>query len=212
MQGDAKVIDELNARLAEELTAINQYFVHAEMCEDWHYDRLAEPIKKRSIDEMKHAEKLIERILFLDGRPIVSELNKIHIGAAVPQMHSNDLAGELDAVKSYNDSIRICVKLKDDGTKELLEVDPRRRGGPRRLARGPAHPDRAGRPRELLGRADRVGLPGGSRGAAGGGGQPALSRSHAPALTLRLVGIRRRQRSRAHVARVRSPLPSAHAS
>jgi bacterioferritin len=122
MKGDAKVIDELNARLAEELTAINQYFVHAEMCEDWHYGGMAEPIKKRSITEMKHAEKLIERILFLDGRPIVSNLNEMHIGSAVPTMHANDLDLELDAVKAYNESIRICTELKDDGTKELLEA------------------------------------------------------------------------------------------
>ena len=122
MQGEAKVIEELNARLAEELTAINQYMVHAEMCEDWHYGRLAEPIKKRAIVEMKHAEKLIERILFLDGRPTVSDLNPIHIGAAVPQMHANDLAAEADAVKAYNESIRICSELKDDGSKELLEA------------------------------------------------------------------------------------------
>ncbi|HTX67693.1 MAG TPA: bacterioferritin [Thermoleophilia bacterium] len=121
MKGDAKVIDELNARLAEELTAISQYFVHAEMCEDWHYGRLAEDIKKRSINEMKHAEKLIERIIFLDGRPIVSKLNKMHVGAAVPDMHANDLAAELDAVKAYNASIRVCVEQKDEGTKELLE-------------------------------------------------------------------------------------------
>lgn len=121
MQGEARIIDELNARLAEELTAINQYMVHAEMCEDWHYGRLAEAIKKRSIVEMKHAEKLIERILYLDGRPIVSNLNEIHIGAAVPDMHVNDLSAEVDAVKAYNESIRICVELKDEGTKELLE-------------------------------------------------------------------------------------------
>jgi bacterioferritin len=121
MQGQARVIDELNARLAEELTAINQYVVHAEMCEDWHYGRLAEPIKKRSITEMKHAEKLIERILFLDGRPTVSNLNKIHIGASVPEMHTNDLASEVDAHRAYNESIRVCAELKDDGTKELLE-------------------------------------------------------------------------------------------
>ena len=122
MQGEARVIDELNARLAEELTAINQYMVHSEMCEDWHYGRLVDPIKQRSIVEMKHAERLIERILFLDGRPIVSNLNKISIGAAVPAMHANDLAIEIDAVKAYNESIRICVELKDDGTKELLEA------------------------------------------------------------------------------------------
>jgi bacterioferritin len=122
MKGDAKVIDELNARLVEELTAINQYFVHAEMCEDWHYGRLAESIKKRSITEMKHAERLIERILFLDGRPVMSELNPLHIGAAVPDMHANDLAAEVEAVGAYNESIRICAELKDDGTKELLEA------------------------------------------------------------------------------------------
>jgi bacterioferritin len=121
MQGDARVIDELNARLAEELTAINQYFVHAEMCENWHYDRLAEAIKKRSITEMKHAEELIERILYLDGKPIVSRLNEMHIGAQVPDMISSDLAAELDAVKAYNESIRVCVEARDEGTKELLD-------------------------------------------------------------------------------------------
>jgi bacterioferritin len=121
MQGEAKVVEQLNARLAEELTAINQYMVHAEMCDDWHFGRLAEPIKRRAIVEMKHAEKLIERILFLDGRPTVSKLNKIAIGDQVPKMHANDLASELDAVRAYNESIGICVKLKDNGTKELLE-------------------------------------------------------------------------------------------
>lgn len=121
MQGDARVIDELNARLAEELTAINQYMVHAEMCEDWHYEKLAGEIKRRSIVEMKHAEKLIERILFLDGRPIVSQLNDMHIGASVPDMHANDLAAEIDAVRVYNESIRICVEARDEGTKEMLE-------------------------------------------------------------------------------------------
>jgi len=122
MKGDAKVIDELNARLVEELTAINQYFVHAEMCEDWHYGRLTESIKKRSVTEMKHAERLIERILYLDGRPLMSELNPLHIGAAVPDMHVNDLAAEVDAVRAYNESIRVCMDLKDDGSKELLEA------------------------------------------------------------------------------------------
>lgn len=121
MQGEARVIDELNARLAEELTAINQYFVHAEMCEDWHYDRLAELIKQRSITEMKHAEKLIERILYLDGRPIVSKLNEIHIGKTIPEMHKSDLALEMIGVRGYNESIRVCMELKDNGTKELLE-------------------------------------------------------------------------------------------
>jgi bacterioferritin len=121
MKGDARVIEELNARLAEELTAINQYFVHAEVCEDWHYGRLAESIKKRSISEMKHAEKLIERVLYLDGRPIVSNLNEVRVGASVPDMHRNDLDAELGAVKSYNESIRIAVDARDEGTKELLD-------------------------------------------------------------------------------------------
>ena len=122
MQGEARGIEQLNARLAEELTAINQYFVHTEMCENWRYGGLAEPIKKRAIVEMKHAEQLIERILFLDGRPIVSNLNKIDIGDSVSKMHTNDLAAELDAVKAYNESIRVCVELKDNGTKEMLEA------------------------------------------------------------------------------------------
>ncbi len=121
MQGEKRVIDELNARLAEELTAINQYFVHAEMCENWQYGHLAEPVRQRSIAEMKHAERLIERILYLDGRPIVSDLNEIRIGSTVPEMHTSDLALEVDAVRQYNESIRICVELKDDGSKELLE-------------------------------------------------------------------------------------------
>lgn len=121
MLGEATVIDELNARLAEELTATNQYMVHAEMCENWHYSRLAESIRKRAIVEMKHAERLIERILFLDAHPIVSVLDEIRIGATVPEMHANDLAAEVDAVKAYNESIRICADLKDDGSKEMLE-------------------------------------------------------------------------------------------
>ncbi len=122
MQGESQVIEQLNARLAEELTAINQYFVHTEMCENWHYGGLAEPIKQRAIVEMKHAEQLIERILFLDGRPIVSKLNDISIGDSVPKMHANDLAAEIGAVKAYNESIRVCVDLKDNGTKEMLEA------------------------------------------------------------------------------------------
>ena len=121
MQGNEKVIEQLNLRLAEELTAINQYMVHSEMCDNWGYHRLHEMIEKRAMVEMKHAEKLIARILFLDGRPIVSALNKVHIGAEVPKMHANDWAAEDGAIKGYNESIRVAVEVGDNGTRELLE-------------------------------------------------------------------------------------------
>ncbi len=121
MKGNEKIIEHLNARLAEELTAINQYMVHAEMCDNWKYERLHAAIQKRAIDEMKHAEKLISRILFLEGRPIVSDLNKISIGAEVPKMHQNDHGAEEAAIQGYNDSIRLAVEVRDNGTRELLE-------------------------------------------------------------------------------------------
>src|SRR6185369_2621392 len=110
MKGNPKIIETLNARLAEELTAVNQYFVHAEMCENWGYQRLHGMIRKRSIDEMKHAEKLIARILFLEGHPIVSNLNKIHIGPEVAKMHENDRGAEDVAIRGYNESIRLAVE------------------------------------------------------------------------------------------------------
>jgi bacterioferritin len=121
MKGNEKIIEHLNLRLAEELTAINQYMVHSEMCDNWGYERLHHAIEKRAIDEMKHAEKLIARILFLDGRPIVSELNKMHIGAEVPKMHENDWSAEDVAIKGYNESIRLAVEVGDNGSRELLE-------------------------------------------------------------------------------------------
>jgi bacterioferritin len=120
MKGNEQVINHLNARLAEELTAINQYFVHAEMCENWRYTRLHEMIFKRSIQEMKHAEKLIARILFLDGIPIVSKMNKIHIGSEIPKMYTNDHAAEVAAISGYNESIRVAMEAGDNGTRELL--------------------------------------------------------------------------------------------
>lgn len=120
MKGNEKVIEALNARLAEELTAINQYMVHAEMCDNWGYERLHKAIEKRAIDEMKHAEKLIARILFLDGRPVVSNLNKLYIGDEVPKMHQNDHVAEETAIKGYNESIRIAMEAGDNGTRELL--------------------------------------------------------------------------------------------
>jgi bacterioferritin len=121
MKGNDKIIATLNDRLAEELTAINQYFVHSEMCENWGYERLHANIRKRSIDEMKHAEKLIARILFLDGIPIVSNYNKIHIGSEVPAMHGNDRMAEDVAIQGYNASIRLAVEIGDNGSRELLE-------------------------------------------------------------------------------------------
>lgn len=120
MKGNEKLIEQLNMRLVEELTAINQYFVHAEMCDNWKYERLHKVVRERSIAEMKHAEKLIERILFLEGRPIVSNLNKVHIGAEVPDMHHNDRSAEEAAIKGYNDSIRLAVEVGDNGTRDLL--------------------------------------------------------------------------------------------
>jgi bacterioferritin len=121
MKGNDKIIEHLNQRLAEELTSINQYMVHSEMCDNWGYERLHQAIEKRAIDEMKHAEKLIARILFLEGRPIVSDLNKIHIGAEVPKMHENDRSAEEVAIKGYNESIRLAVEVGDNGSRELLE-------------------------------------------------------------------------------------------
>jgi bacterioferritin len=122
MKGNEKVIEQLNARLAEELTAINQYMVHSEMCDNWGYGRLHKMIEKRAIVEMKHAEKLIARILFLDGRPIVSNLNKVYIGDVVEKMHNNDRGAEEAAIKGYNESIRVAVEVGDNGTRELLEA------------------------------------------------------------------------------------------
>jgi bacterioferritin len=121
MKGNAKIIAMLNNLLADELTAINQYIVHSEMCANWGYANLHKLIEKRAIDEMKHAEKLIGRILFLEGRPVVSTLNKIAIGAEVPAQHANDHAAEVDAIRNYNAGIKLAAELGDNGTRELLE-------------------------------------------------------------------------------------------
>jgi bacterioferritin len=122
MKGNENVLEKLNTLLAEELTAINQYMVHAEMCDDWGYKKLHQAVRLRAITEMKHAEKLIERILFLEGKPIVSELNKIHIGPDVPEQLRLDVAAEYGAIKSYNDAINLCVEAADNATKDLLQV------------------------------------------------------------------------------------------
>ena len=121
MQGNEKILETLNSLLADELAAINQYMVHSEMCEDWGYERLHEAIEQRAMTEMRHAEKLIARILFLDGKPIVSQLSQIKIGGDVETQHKNDLAAELGAVKAYNQGIELAVEVGDNGTRELLE-------------------------------------------------------------------------------------------
>ena len=120
MKGNDKIIEHLNIRLAEELTAVNQYMVHAEMCDNWRYERLHKVIRERAIVEMRHAEKLIERILFLEGRPVVSNLNKIAIGSEVAAMHQNDHAAEEGAIRGYNETIRLADEVKDSGTRDLL--------------------------------------------------------------------------------------------
>jgi bacterioferritin len=121
MKGNDKVIAALNMLLADELTAINQYMVHSEMCANWGYGELHEAIEKRAITEMKHAEMHIARIIFLDGRPVVSELNPLHIGADVLEQLKNDLGAEQGAVKAYNDAIKLAVEVGDNGTRVMLE-------------------------------------------------------------------------------------------
>lgn len=121
MKGDAKVIEILNALLADELTAINQYMVQSEMCENWGFDKLHKELRKFSIDEMKHAEKIIERILFLEGSPTVSKLNAMNIGSGVETIINNDHVSELDADRAYNSAIAACVQAADNGTRELLK-------------------------------------------------------------------------------------------
>jgi len=120
MQGNQKLIETLNALLADELAAINQYIVHAEMCEDWGYGKLHEGFEKKALDEMKHAEKLIGRILFLGGKPIVSELSKIHIGDEVPKQIEYDRAAEEGAIKAYNDAIALAGEVRDHATRDIL--------------------------------------------------------------------------------------------
>ncbi len=123
MKGNEKIIALLNEFLADELTAISQYMVHSEMYANWGYKKLHEATEKRAIDEMKHAEKLIGRILFLEGQPIVSQLNKINIGASAEAQLKNDLAAEVGAIKAYNDGIRQCLELGDNGSRELIDAN-----------------------------------------------------------------------------------------
>jgi bacterioferritin len=121
MQGKPKVIAALNEALVEELMAINQYFLHAEMCENWHYDKLGSYIKKQSIDEMKHAESLIERLLFLDATPSMTEPMKLTIGQNVKDQLESDLALEIHAVEMYNRASAIAREEGDNASRELFE-------------------------------------------------------------------------------------------
>jgi len=121
MKGNPKVLEALNEALSEELTAINQYMIHSEMCENWGYVKLGAYIKKESIDEMKHAEALIERILFLDGVPNMSKYRKLNIGQTVPVMIENDLRLELDAVAMYNKLTTLATEMHDQGSAELFK-------------------------------------------------------------------------------------------
>jgi bacterioferritin len=121
MKGNVEVIEKLNFLLADELTAISQYMVQAEMCANWGYKHLADAIEKRAIEEMKHAEKHIGRIIFLEEMPIVSELNKMHIGVSVEVIHKNDWGAENRAIKAYNDAIKLAAEVGDNGTRDMLE-------------------------------------------------------------------------------------------
>jgi bacterioferritin len=121
MRGDPAVIEALNGILTAELTGINQYFVHAKMCENWGYRRLYKHNHDESIDEMKHADRVIGRILFLDGVPNMQRYLPVRVGESVPEQFRLDLALELDAVKRYNEAIALCTSKGDAGTRELLE-------------------------------------------------------------------------------------------
>jgi len=121
MKGNDQVLKTLNALLADELTAINQYMVHSEMCSNWRYERLHKAIEQRAIQEMKHAEQLIARILFLEGTPVVSRLGAIRIGPDVAAQFAVDHEAEVGAVAAYNAAIKQAVDLGDNGTRELLE-------------------------------------------------------------------------------------------
>jgi bacterioferritin len=121
MKGNEKIFALLNALLADEITAVNQYILHSEMCANWGYEKLHDAIEKRAVEEMKHAEKLIARIIFLEGMPVVSKLNEIHIGADVYKQLKNDWDAEQGAILAYNNGIRLAVEIGDNGTRVLLD-------------------------------------------------------------------------------------------
>ena len=120
MQGNDQINVTLNELLADELTAISQYMVHSEMCDNWGYDKLHKAIEAQAMDEMHHAEWLIGRIIFLEGTPIVSKLNPLKIGATVQDMVANDQQSEIGAIHAYNAGIRLAHEVDDQGTVDLL--------------------------------------------------------------------------------------------
>lgn len=122
MKGDPRIIESLNRALTVELTAINQYFCQSKMCKNWGFNKLAKKHYHESIGEMKHAEKIIDRILFLEGTPEIARYDVIRVGTDVKEQFENDLALEAGGVKHYNELVDLCIKLKDNGTREL--VDP----------------------------------------------------------------------------------------
>jgi bacterioferritin len=121
MKGDPAIIEILNEVLTAELTAINQYFIHSKMCENWGYKRLAENKRKESIEEMKDAQVVIERILYLDGIPNMQRLNPVRVGEDAVEQHKNDLAVETEAIARLNRGIALCVAKGDNGTRDMLE-------------------------------------------------------------------------------------------
>jgi bacterioferritin len=121
MKGNKKLIDYLNVLLARELTTINQYMVEAEMEANWDYEKLHKDQEKRAVTEMKHAEKLIGRIIFLEGLPIVSKLNDMHIGRDVEKIVTNDLNLEYGTVEKYNEAIKLAAEVADNSTRDMLE-------------------------------------------------------------------------------------------
>jgi bacterioferritin len=121
MQGDAQVIEALNEVLSAELTAINQYFIHHKMCENWGYERLSKKKRDESVDEMKHANEVIGRILYLDGVPNMQRMNPVRVGEDPIEQHKADLALEIDAIDRLNKAIALCRDKADNGTRELLE-------------------------------------------------------------------------------------------
>jgi bacterioferritin len=121
MKGNEKIFALLNALLADEITATNQYILHSEMCANWGYEKLHDATEKRAIEEMKHAERLIARIIFLEGMPVVSKLNEIHIGSDVAKQLKNDWEAEQGAIQAYNNGIRLAVEVGDNGSRSLLE-------------------------------------------------------------------------------------------